>query len=171
MKLNRRGYLAIEVILASVVAVTIAVFLMEITVKLVGITDDTYVETELLTDKALIVKNINELIDKDINFDGNRGIDEIRCSNNRCNLTYCGTNRRRYIEINDGKLIYGDSVLNKVLYSKNLSDKIDNIMLTSSVEGYVLEDDGYLLFRITADNKYLKDDFDVKIMIHNQKDC
>ena len=79
MNLNRRGYLAVEVILASVVAVTIAIFLMEITVKLVNITDDTYVDTELLTDKALIIKNIKGLLEEDIKNNG--GIKNIQILN------------------------------------------------------------------------------------------
>lgn len=64
MKLNRKGYLTVEVILASVIAVTIAFFLMEITIKLVNVTDDAYVNTELLTDKTLIIKNIKGQLEK-----------------------------------------------------------------------------------------------------------
>ena len=52
MKLNRRGYLTVEIIIASAMAVTIAIFLMEITINLVNVSDDAYVSTELLTDKA-----------------------------------------------------------------------------------------------------------------------
>ena len=42
MKLNRKGYLTVEIILASTLAFAIAFFLIEITVKLVSKTDDIY---------------------------------------------------------------------------------------------------------------------------------
>ena len=42
MKLNRKGYLTVEIILAYTIAFAIAFFLIEITVKLVSKTDDIY---------------------------------------------------------------------------------------------------------------------------------
>ena len=54
MKLNRKGYLTVEIILASAVAFAIAFFLMEITVKLVSKTDDVYHETVITYDLSLI---------------------------------------------------------------------------------------------------------------------
>ena len=45
MKLNRKGYLTVEIILASTIAFAIAFFLIEITVKLVSKTDDIYRDT------------------------------------------------------------------------------------------------------------------------------
>ena len=44
VKLNKKGYLAVEVILASVVAVSIAVFLIDLTVKMVNKTRRSYHE-------------------------------------------------------------------------------------------------------------------------------
>ena len=39
-KLNRRGYMTVEIIIASVIAFSIAFFLIEITMKLVDVTDN-----------------------------------------------------------------------------------------------------------------------------------
>ncbi|MDY5996153.1 MAG: hypothetical protein SPJ07_02180, partial [Bacilli bacterium] len=66
VKLNKKGYLAVEVILASVVAVSIAVFLIDLTVKMVNKTNDNYTNTLFLTDKALITNNLRKEIKKDI---------------------------------------------------------------------------------------------------------
>ena len=56
MKLNRKGYLTVEIILASTIAFAIAFFLIEITVKLVSKTDDVYHETVIAYDDAIIIK-------------------------------------------------------------------------------------------------------------------
>ena len=68
LKLNRKGYLTIEIILASAIAFVIAFFLIDITMKLVDKTDNYYVDTVFMTDKALITKNIKELIYLNIIF-------------------------------------------------------------------------------------------------------
>ena len=62
MKLNRKGYLTVEIILASTIAFAIAFFLIEITVKLVSKTDDVYHETVIAYDDAIIINNIKEKI-------------------------------------------------------------------------------------------------------------
>ena len=56
-KLNRKGYLTIEIILASVMAVVIAFFLIDLTMKLADTTDNAYADTVLVTDKALLPKS------------------------------------------------------------------------------------------------------------------
>ena len=61
MKLNRKGYLTVEIILASTIAFAIAFFLIEITVKLVSKTDDVYHETVIAYDDAIIINNIKIL--------------------------------------------------------------------------------------------------------------
>ena len=45
-KLNRRGYMTVEIIIASVIAFSIAFFLIEITMKLVDVTDNEYARSE-----------------------------------------------------------------------------------------------------------------------------
>jgi hypothetical protein len=67
MKLNRKGYLTVEIILASTIAFAIAFFLIEITVKLVSKTDDVYHETVIAYDDAIIINNIKEKIKDYIN--------------------------------------------------------------------------------------------------------
>ena len=61
MKLNRKGYLTVEIILASTIAFAIAFFLIEITVKLVSKTDDVYHETVIAYDDAIIINNIKKI--------------------------------------------------------------------------------------------------------------
>ena len=64
MKLNRKGYLTVEIILASTIAFAIAFFLIEITVKLVSKTDDIYRDTIITTDSSIVTRNIKKEIKK-----------------------------------------------------------------------------------------------------------
>ena len=85
-KLNRKGYLAVEVILASVVAVSIAVFLIDLTVKMVNKTNDNYTNTLFLTDKALITNHLRKEIKQDMK--NNSGLKSAGIKNGSCYLEY-----------------------------------------------------------------------------------
>ena len=58
MKLNNRGYLLVEVIVASVLAMTIAYFLIDLTMKLANQNDDYVVNTLLETEKVLMTRDV-----------------------------------------------------------------------------------------------------------------
>ena len=60
MKLNNKGYMLVEIIVASVIALVMAYFLIDITINLVNKNNDYYVESTLLTDKSLVTKEIME---------------------------------------------------------------------------------------------------------------
>ncbi len=157
MRLNNKGYLAVEVILASVVAITIAVFLMEITVKLVNITDDAYVDTEIITDKTLIIKNIKDHIEEDIKNNGI--ITNISCNSLYCNITFNNSTTSIIKIMNrdgvDYKIQYGD-------YSKNINKNLYNYTISSS------KSEDYVLIKITADNKFSNEPFEANIIVYNK---
>ena len=58
MKLNRKGYMLVEMILASVIAMSIAYYLLNLTYKFKDKNEDIYNSTMLIADKILITKNI-----------------------------------------------------------------------------------------------------------------
>ena len=159
MKLNRKGYITVEVILASVVAVSIAIFLMEITIKMVNITDDAYVDTELLTEKALIIKNIKKLLEDDIEKNG--GINNITCTNTLCQINFCSDSSSIEL-VNNNQITYNG--INS--YDKNLS----NIKIITNKTGNIDNGD-YILFKITADSKFSKENFESNIIVYNNKTC
>lgn len=117
MKLNRKGYLTVEIILASVITFIIAFFLIEITMKLVNKTNDAYMDTLLSTDKALITKNLMELIDA-------TKIYRIECSEKICVIEYEGYNSA-VIEVNNNVIKY--ETLNKEYIGEH-SDEISTKM-------------------------------------------
>ena len=118
LKLNRKGYLTIEIILASAIAFVIAFFLIDITMKLVDKTDNYYVDTVFMTDKVLITKNIKELIENDINDLGI--ITNVYCNNDNkyCNITFeDGTINTLVIDKDKKQMTYVD-------YTKKIDTKL-----------------------------------------------
>ncbi len=179
MNLNRKGYLAVEVILASVVAITIAIFLMEITVKLVNVTDDAYVDTELLTDKTLIIKNIKNQLEEDIkNNCGIKSISEISSSIvSGYKIDFYKEDAAdnyydRKIYVLDNQVIYDeDSDDVTEFYHKNLNKKyLSNFSITTSKTG-TINNNEYILFKIEADSKFSKEPFIANIIVQNNKTC
>ena len=69
-KLNNKGYMLIEIVLASVIAFGLAYFMLELTLKLKNKNDDLMVETLMATDNAIISNAImRELQENNGNFD------------------------------------------------------------------------------------------------------
>ena len=58
MKLNRKGYMLVEIIIASVLAMTVAYYLLNLTYRFKDTNEDLYHSTVFLNDKILITKNI-----------------------------------------------------------------------------------------------------------------
>lgn len=181
MNLNRRGYLAVEVILASVVAITISVFLMEITVKLVNTTDDAYVDTELLTDKALIIKNIKSEVEKNISeLGGIKSISGLDVNGKKgITLEYCTLINQDYYKnlyIFENKVVYSSGIEDEretktPIYSKTLNEKyLSNFSITTSKTG-TINNNEYILFKIEADSKFSKKSFVANIIVQNNKTC
>lgn len=166
-KLNRRGYMTIEIIIASVIAFSIAFFLMEITIKLVDINDNEYISTNFMTDKALIMKNIKENIQNDI--DEYEKVYKIECNNNICSIIFDRsggpTEARRLIIDNQNDTImikYTENSDNgKVLYLKELSSGLSNISLSGNIVG------NYVYFQIKGNNIFSNETYDINIVIYN----
>lgn len=57
-KLNNKGYMLVEVVVASCIAFVMVYFLMDITINLVNKNNDYYEESVLVSDKNIITKTI-----------------------------------------------------------------------------------------------------------------
>lgn len=79
-KLNNKGYMLVEIILASVIAFGVAYFILDLVIKLKNKNDDLFVDTLARTDQAIITNTIMRVIyDKktqfscdNISVDGNK---------------------------------------------------------------------------------------------------
>ena len=58
MKLNNKGYLIAEIIVASVIAMGLAYFLLELVIDVKNKNDSYYVTTMLETNKTLMTKEV-----------------------------------------------------------------------------------------------------------------
>lgn len=64
MKLNKKGYMLVEIIVAFSIAMAMLYFLMNIVIKMKDINEDFYVDTKLETDQLLMTKLIEDDISK-----------------------------------------------------------------------------------------------------------
>ena len=152
MKLNRRGYITIEVIVGAALTAVIAFFLIELTSKLVNKTDDYYADTLITTDKALVIKNIKRIIESDISSYGI--INALSCDSDTCNITYANDTVKQ-LKISDKTIQYGD-------YKKEFSAEIDNLHLIGT------SNDNYIIFKISGENIFNGLDYTFNILIFNQ---
>ena len=173
MKLNRKGYLTVEIILASTIAFAIAFFLIEITVKLVSKTDDVYHETVIAYDDAIIINNIKEKI-KDYIIETD-GLNFVECKNNECNIwgeRVGGATEERYL--------YYDSVSKEIrfsegaeegkdrvtLYANKVDDSISEVEISSNINRNVKPSDRIVFFNIKLKNIFTNNTYEMVIPIN-----
>lgn len=163
-RLNRKGYLTIEIILASVTAVVIAFFLIDLTMKLVDTTDNAYIDTVLITDKALIMKNIKENLENDMS--SYNGIGKVECASNTCEI-YFDKSYSRSMQLITRKLVVENNTVkytdydDNIIYEKKIDSILSNISLTST------NNNGYYNFKISGENIFIKENYDINIIINN----
>lgn len=161
VKLNKKGYLAVEVILASVVAVSIAVFLIDLTVKMVNKTNDNYTNTLFLTDKALITNHLRKEIKQDMK--NNSGLKSADIKNGRCYLEYNN---------DSGKWIYiskDEENRDAITYSPGYSKTINKDIKYSSI--YIDKcgvENNYLIIKINFEDIFTtNNNRDIEIVLYN----
>ena len=176
MKLNRKGYLTVEIILASTIAFAIAFFLIEITVKLVSKTDDVYHETVIAYDDAIIINNIKEKI-KDYIIETD-GLALVECKNNECNIwgeRVGGATEERYlyydseskeIRFSEGAEEGKDRV---TLYAKKVDDSISEVEISSNINRNVKPSDRIVFFNIKLKNIFTDNAYEMVIPINLKK--
>ena len=161
VKLNKKGYLAVEVILASVVAVSIAVFLIDLTVKMVNKTNDNYTNTLFLTDKALITNHLRKEIKQDIQSNG--GLNSANIKNGSC-----------YLEYNNGsdkwiKISKDEENRDAITYSPGYSKTINKDIKYSSI--YINKcgvENNYLIIKINFEDIFTtNNNRDIEIVLYN----
>ena len=69
-KLNNKGYMLVEIILASIIAFGVAYFIIDLTLKLKNRNNDVMVATQVVTDQSIVTNKLIEYIaDEGENFD------------------------------------------------------------------------------------------------------
>lgn len=158
---NNKGYMLVEIIIASVIAFVMAYFLIDITIKLVNNNNDYYVESILLADKNIITKEIMDDINskKLVNVEL---LDEIEENGykyySRVILSFDdGTNKDLIVSKNDSTITYGN-------YKKKLSDKLNVAGITISNSNNMLS------LSIPAYTNYSDNDYGINLVVPYSED-
>ena len=166
-KLNNKGYMLIEIILASVITFTIAFSLINLILKFKNTNEDLYNETNILNDRISITKNIMDDIKDytlvEINKETSGNITTV-------NLKLEDSNQeeiiKRLIIDNSSKTIeygtYKDNVIkknNKSYYKKTLSktNEIGDIA--------TIENNDTITIKIPISSIYSKKSYDIMLLL------
>jgi len=168
-KINNKGYMLVEIIIATVLSLVVAYFLMNITIKMVNLNNDYYVESVLVADKAIITKEImDDLSSKEltgIEVFEEEGIDKFK-------LTFEGEEDPKVFYYDNEKIVYGNFT-KKISKYLNIGD-----VSISSVEkklnigigahtNYSNNDYGILLvYNDPAKEVDFKGEYDVQLVVN-----
>ena len=159
MKLNNKGYMLVEVIVASAIALVMAYFLVDITITLINKNNDYYIESTLITDKNLITKEIMDdvnnpdysLIGISVNIEGDVTTAELDYKNTNDNSTL---KRELIINKNTNEIKYGE-------YTK----KLDDILTIRDFKIEKDENQKQLYISIPAYTNYSDVDYGINLII------
>ena len=83
-KLNNKGYMLVEIILASVIAFGVAYFILDLVIKLKNKNDDLFVDTLARTDQAIITNTImRDIYNKNTQFSCENILNNISVEDNK----------------------------------------------------------------------------------------
>lgn len=163
VKLNNRGYMLVEIIVAAVLAFSIAFYLLHLTYHFKDVDEDIYYSTNLLTEQLLVTKNImGDLEGKEIT--------RIVTDRNYVQFEVQGGNIYKIlIDENNTNIQYGlvDSLGNfktkdSSYYIKKLSSDVD----WAHVSIYMNTDAKYASIKIPVLNKYDDKNYDIKLFFY-----
>lgn len=135
-KLNNKGYMLVEIILASVIAFGVAYFILDLVIKLKNKNDDLFVDTLARTDQAIITNTImRDIYNKNTQFSCENILNNISVEDNK--FKYNDTiNDTIIIEVNKyttiGTINCKDTLLNIPL-TVNATQKSYNISINTKV--------------------------------------
>lgn len=172
-KLNRRGYLTIEIVLASTLAFTIAFFLIDLTIKFANKTDDIQLDTLYITDNALLIENIRAAINIDKAAEVENGyvgeITSIECKKeeNKCTFTF-DEGKQSTLSINNGsKEVIYTGLKEGNTYTKKVSDNLtlEEISVGGKTAGTIPQNQPYQIITIKARDIFVDKNYDINILI------
>ena len=169
MKLNRKGYMLIEIVIASVLAMSIAIYLLNLTYKFKNTNEDIHQSYFYMRDKLLITKNIMSDLER-----GTISVtsDSPTCINFNIHIKATGTTEQRQLIIteDDGikKIQYGKLSTSGGFDTQDISYYEKELEQTLVVSNLNVSDSG-AVSTITIPIKSIYDDNDYSIKIFANK--
>lgn len=155
MKLNRKGYLIVEIIVASVLAMGIAFFLVRLTISFSRTDEDIYKSISFTNDKNIITNKIMNDINDYTLYDISKEVNAEK-SIYVVKFTYL------FYENTSEETLTIDKK-NKTITYGNYSKEIENALEIGDVE--VTIDDKYTSIIIPITNIYNDEDYSIKLFI------
>ena len=138
--MNNKGYLLVEIIVASVLAMTITFFLVELTINLKNINDDYYVNTMLETDQILMLEDVMDDL-------SSYELVKVEVGLNTVDFTFniLGSEVIKRITVDDNTFSYGSFINNSYgndVYVNTFDESLDIGSIT--IENLCYQDSSYV---------------------------
>jgi len=152
-KLNNKGYLLVEIIVAAVLAMGVAYFLINLTIRFSKTEEDIYKSITLTNDKNILTNMIMEDIEK-------YGISGIaKPTNNEVVFTFSVED----VESKTLRIDIGENNVTKITYGDDYSKQIDSSLIVGDVS--VEENSLYVKLVIPMTSIYSDEDYGIKIFV------
>lgn len=168
-RLNNKGYMLVEIIVASVIAFSVAYYLINLTYKFKDKNEDVYYSTVMLSDKVNITKNImNDLKKYNINSVSQTTNDTTKVITFNVSISRNGSEETvtKILSVEKSKVEYGKFEDNNFVHDKSYYKK--DISKGSEITGVdvITEEEGYYFIVIKVSSLYTNDNEDIKLLIN-----
>lgn len=153
-KLNNKGYLLVEIIVAIVLAMGIAYFLMNITIKFSQKDEDIYQSISWINDKNILTNIIMEDLEKHTLI----SVKEINKENKTIEFTFADPN----IGNNGIKQLIIDKKNNKIIYD-NYEKQINKSLTILDIIINIDNNNKYTEIKIPITSIYSGEDYGIKL--------
>lgn len=177
MKLNKKGYMLVEIVISSVLAMSIALYLLNLTYQFKNKNEDIYQSISYSSDKIAITKNImNDLDNQIITGIENNGTSEVILTSNsgtseekrKIKITSPSTNisQNQQITITYGKIDNNNNFdTTDVSYYQK---KLQKSLLFKGIEIDKLSNPNIATIKIKLESMYTNDDYSINLFIKKQ---
>ena len=164
MKLNKKGYMLVEIIISFVLAMGIAYYLLNLTYKFKNMDEDIYRSSLFTKDKIVITKNIMNDLDRGI-ITGITPSSDNKQIDFKIQMNENNQEESRRLTIKDKTITYGKPLANggfdtndKSYYKKTIDDflTIKTIDIDDSKSNYIT-------IRIPIESIYDNENYDIKL--------
>ena len=165
MKLNRKGYMLVEIVISFVLAMGIAYYLLNLTYKFKNMNEDIYESSLFMKDKIVITKNIMNDLDRGI-ITGITPSSDNKQIDFKIQMNENNQEESRRLTIKDKTITYGKiegenfNTNDKSYYQKTIDDFLTIKKIEVSDE---ITENNYITMKIEIESIYDDENYDIKL--------
>lgn len=175
MKLNEKGYMLVEIIIASVLAMSIAYYLLNLTYKFKNTNEDLYQSYNYMSDKILITKNIMNDLEKGTISDIAKDTERVSFKLHISGETEEKSESRKLLvskENNKTTIRYGlwDDYSNSFVktHLSYYEKELDSSLIIGDLSDYVVENNNSVTIKIPIKSIYSDEVYTIKLFANKQ---